>query len=106
MSRGNVLIISEDDEPSDPDDEEHGGSIHFEFSSPVDLHSIGLLDNEEGVVFDVQMSDGGYSAFINMNGGNNSFESVQLGKKQVTHLTVTFYGSGAITDINVACPLP
>lgn len=58
-ARGNVLIISEDDDSSDPDDNQKGGTMTFQFSSSVVLNSLGLLDNEEGVKLELFLASGG-----------------------------------------------
>ncbi|MEM6944166.1 MAG: hypothetical protein AAF565_10500, partial [Pseudomonadota bacterium] len=46
--RGNILIISEDGDQSDPDDEVNGGTIVFRFDEPTFVHSIIVFDTEEG----------------------------------------------------------
>ena len=50
-NRGNILIISEDGDQSDPDDSAKGGRITFNFDEPVDLKSVIALDAERGGVF-------------------------------------------------------
>ena len=45
-SQGNILIISEDNDSSDPDDAV-GGEIVFDFDYPSDLYDIKLIDIEE-----------------------------------------------------------
>jgi hypothetical protein len=104
---GNVLIISEDGNSTNPDDNKFGGVITFDFDPPMDLHSIGLLDNEESATFEVFTSDGGSSVVINENGGDNSWESVRsVAKPSVNKLVVKFAGSGAITDLTFLPPGP
>jgi len=104
---GNVLIISEDGNSTNPDDNKYGGVITFDFDPPVDLYSIGLLDNEESATFEVYTSDGGSSIVINDNGGDNSWESVRsIAKPSVEKLVVKFAGSGAITDLTFLPPAP
>ena len=98
--KGNVLIISEDGEETDPDDDANGGFLVFQFSEPIYVESVGLLDNDDSTLFSVTSADGSESHTYNANGGNNSFELVKIGKPAVTQLVVTFAGSGAITEIN------
>ena len=100
--QGNVLIVSEDNDASDPDDNQYPSSLVFTFASPIYIDSIGLLDNDDGTTFTIETSDGGSATIANWNGGNNSFESVKVGKPGVVKLTVDLSGSGAITDIT-AC---
>lgn len=59
VARGNVLIISEDNDSSDPDDNQKGGIMTFEFSSSVLLNGLGFLDNEEGVNLELFLAGGG-----------------------------------------------
>jgi hypothetical protein len=53
----------------------------------------------EKTVFEIRTADGGVSVIYNGNGGDNSFESVSIGKPAVKQITVNFLGSGAITDL-------
>ena len=48
LALGNVLILSEDGDSSDPDDNEAGGTIIATFNEPVSLKSVGLLDIGRG----------------------------------------------------------
>jgi hypothetical protein len=98
--KGNILIISEDGDENNPDDNANGGFLVFQFSEPIYLDSVGLLDNDDSTLFSVTSEDGSESHTYNANGGNNSFELVKIGKPAVTQLVVTFAGSGAITEIN------
>ena len=100
VSQGKVLIISEDENASNPDDNEFGGQLHFFFDPPRYLDSIGLLDNDEGAVFTVLTTDGDGSVYFDYAGGDNSYENVAIGKPSVMQLTVTFEGSGAISTLN------
>ena len=99
--QGNVLIVSEDNDATDPDDNGYPSKLVFTFASPLFIDWIGLLDNDEGTTFTIETSDGGSTTIANWNGGNNSFESVKVGKPGVTKLTVDLGGSGAISDISV-----
>jgi len=76
--------------------------LAFSFDPPRYIESIGLLDNEEGTIFSIQTSDGGSTTIMNINGGNNSFESVAIGKPSVSMIIVAFGGSGAVSDI-ISC---
>jgi glycerol uptake facilitator-like aquaporin len=42
--QGNILILSEDGDPNDPDDNDSGGDLIFTFDQPVFIRSVGLLD--------------------------------------------------------------
>ena len=46
MPRGNILIISEDENSDDPDDNAMGGELRFSFDPPRYLATVGLLDND------------------------------------------------------------
>jgi hypothetical protein len=98
--KGNILIISEDEDSSDPDDNHKGGVLTFDFPQPQPIDSIGFLDNERRTTFEIITSDGDSTLIDNRNGGDNSYELVPIRKQYVTRLIVTFYGSAAITEIN------
>ena len=63
QTKGNLLIVSEDGDGSDPDDDWNGGVLVFEFDPPRSIDSVGLVDNEEGSLFEVTVSDGS-STFV------------------------------------------
>jgi Flp pilus assembly protein TadG len=50
---GNVLIVSEDGDTSDPDDEALGGWILFHFDRPTRIDSLTVFDTEDGGVIRV-----------------------------------------------------
>lgn len=59
VPRGNLLIISQDDDSSDPNDNRRGGMMQFDFTPDVLAKGLGLLDNEEGVKIELFISGGG-----------------------------------------------
>ncbi len=98
---GNVLIISEDNDRSDPDDAAQGGVINFRFSGAVDLGSLDVIDNEEGgriVAFDGQGVRLGAVALQRADDGEvitydlSAFDDVR-------HLRVVLNGSGAVDNL-------
>lgn len=103
---GNVLIISEDGDSSDPDDNAGGGSICFTFDEPTDVKSLTVLDNEEG----------GYVKFWDVNGnylgkvylpttGDGEQALAELNMDNVGYMQVTLCGSGAIDNIVYDSPV-
>lgn len=99
---GNVLIISEDGDTSDPDDDAAGGTIKIEFDEPSTVSSIGLLD--------VEVSGGSVEFFdaesnfidaleIEPQKNGSSFELYPdvLG---VSYLELDLAGSGALTSLD------
>jgi hypothetical protein len=97
--KGKVLIISEDEDSSDPDDNKRGGQLIFSFKDPMPVDSIGLLDNEKRTTIEVITKGGHRTTIVNGKGGDNGYDLVTIGKKQVKKLVVTFRGSAAVTDI-------
>ena len=67
VSQGNVLIISQDGNPLDPNDNEGEGVLIFQFDPPRAIETLGLLDNDEGTVVEVITRDFGQSKIINKN---------------------------------------
>ncbi len=48
VQRGNCLIISEDNDPTDPDDNRDGGTLKFNFCAPAKLKYIVIIDPRSG----------------------------------------------------------
>ena len=104
LSRGKVLILSTDDNSSNPNDHRFGGYILFNFEVPMVVKEIGLLDNEENTKFDVVLADGSTRSIVAGQGGDNSYEGIvfgEFGLADVTSLQVNFGGSGAITHLEL-----
>ncbi|MGF1535850.1 MAG: CHRD domain-containing protein [Elainellaceae cyanobacterium] len=101
--QGNVLIISEDGDASDPDDNASGGIIRFDFDEVVDVDSIDLLDIEEDGVF-VQLFDldGDLIEQVDVDpAGDNALQTVAIAVEDVASLEVSFTASGAIAALNL-----
>lgn len=99
---GNVLIISEDLDASDPDDEAHGGVFTFTFDDPVAINHIDLLDidsNESGGSVVTVTTPSGQQTFNIATAGNNSYQRLLIDVADVTELEVNFVSSGAITEL-------
>jgi hypothetical protein len=103
---GKVLIISKDGDSLDPDDDEAGGSLTFDFNSPVIVHSIDLLDiNEEGGKIELFDAGGNLlSTTIIPAIGENTFQTVFVKAAtdgtpfEATRMVVTLAGDGAIAN--------
>lgn len=95
-TQGNILIITEDDDSSDPDDAADGGTIVFNFSSAVDLTSIVVVDTNAGSRI---ISDQGDEIIIpDLEDGQQA--TIDLSAfDDVTTLTIEFTGSGAVDDL-------
>ena len=104
IAQGNILIISEDGDESDPDDNAAGGTIIFDFDGPVRINMIDLLDIDAG-------ETGGTVTTFDANGnvisvhaiddlGDNSLQSIGIGDEGVSRLEVKLVGSGAITELS------
>jgi hypothetical protein len=116
IPRGQVLIISEDGDSTDPDDVDAPGLMRFDFDPPVELTEIRLLDIERGE------SGGTATAYDDVGNviltrplfvlGDNSFEVVQFLRKDVSRLDIELAGSAALTavifceDICILPPVP
>ena len=97
---GNVLILSEDGDQSDPDDNACGGSLLFEFESPASVNYLTFLDIEEGAYVKFYAPDGSYmgTACIpaTCNGGQLN---VCFNVDNVGSMEVILPGSGAIDNL-------
>jgi hypothetical protein len=103
--RGNVLIISEDGDPTDPDDQAAGGTITFAWDDPVLVDSIGLLDIDEagGEIRTYDPSGTLLATYSLVPQGDGSFQRIEIDDANVARLEVELAGSGAITDLSF-CP--
>ena len=99
---GNVLIISEDGDASDPDDNAAGGTISLELDDLATVNSIGLLDIDEpgsSITFYDDNSNPIETVEIE-NLGNNSFQEIDFDVSNVASLDIDLTGSGAVTGID------
>lgn len=100
---GNILIISEDGDQSDPDDNARGGKLIFTFENPVTVEAIQVLDIDCGecgsklVTYDQSGKIISCTAFSKL--GNNSFQTVDVNDRNVSRLEVRLAGSGAVGGI-------
>ena len=101
---GNVLIISEDGDGSDPDDEAHGGTLTFDFDSPVSINYLDLLDIDSdesgGSVVTLTTSSGTQTISIPAI-GNNSVQRIAIDVDDVELMKVDFVSSGGDFRIEV-----
>ena len=108
VALGNVLIVSEDADSTDPDDDFGGGTLIFDFDFPVYLDEVGILDIDVGhggtvEAFDAAGVSVGSAPILDP--GNNSVQTVQLGAAGVRRLVVTLVSGGALTEI-ISCSGP
>ena len=99
---GNVLIISEDGDSSDPDDDARGGTFTFTFDEPVTLNHLELLDidsNEQGGSVITVTSNLETTSFTIPALGDNSLQLLPINIENVTEFVVDFVSSGAISEI-------
>lgn len=98
---GNILIISEDNDASDPDDNAGGGVITFDFDAPSDLQNIRLLDIEEnGGSIKLFDADGNLIKTVAIPAaGNNSNQLIDLEAADVAVMEIHLAGSGAVDDL-------
>ncbi|MDV7144962.1 Hint domain-containing protein [Tropicimonas sp. TH_r6] len=104
---GNVLIISEDGDSSDPDDNASGGTITFEFDSAAHVQSLNLLDFEQGGTITCYDENGDVLKMIDLpstaNGGSCL---VDIDCEGVYVMEVTNPISGAIDDLAFSIDRP
>ncbi|MGD1925364.1 MAG: SdrD B-like domain-containing protein [Paracoccaceae bacterium] len=106
-AQGNVLIISEDGDSSDPDDEGDGGTLMAVFDQPSTVKSIVLLDTEEkGGTIDLFDDQGQLIASFEIPSiKDGKLQTIDLGDTAgVTTMKVNLPSSGAIDDLKFASP--
>ncbi|MEO1043205.1 MAG: hypothetical protein AAFX52_13040 [Pseudomonadota bacterium] len=114
LAPGNILILSEDGDASDPDDNARGGWIEFVFDTPVEFQSFVAFDiNEVGKIeLELFGASGSFGSVTNQFGAaDNAFELMEFAMSDVTRALFTLSGSGAIGNIAfssnvVQTPLP
>ena len=98
---GNVLIISEDGDSSDPDDNAGGGTFTFDFDGAVTVNSLTFLDVEESAWVKFYDEDGNLIKTVDVHGGaDNGQISVDFGVDNVGSMEVILGGSGAIDNLS------
>lgn len=95
---GNVLIVSEDGDSSDPDDVV-GGKITFEFDTPSDVFDLKVIDTEEGGTITLTLADGSTQTFDIPELVNGGVGQVVMDVADVVRMDVQLDGSGAIDDL-------
>ncbi|WP_353931014.1 SdrD B-like domain-containing protein [Okeanomitos corallinicola TIOX110] len=100
-AQGNILIISEDGDSSDPDDNAGGGTIIFTFDNAVNINSLSFVDIEEngGKVYTTDAN--GNETITHIPGvGDNSFQTLTINDTDVVELKVKFTGSGSVSSLD------
>ena len=100
-AQGNILIISEDGDSSDPDDNAHGGTITFDFDDAVNINALSFVDIEEngGKVFTTD-ANGNVTTTLIPGVGDNSFQTLSINDDDVVKLEVDLAGSGSISSLD------
>ncbi len=105
----NILIISEDNNSSDPDDSRFGGNIIIDFDPAVSNLDSLVLDIEESGSYINAYNDGVFLDQILLSTANGGMQTVDFTNltSEVDRLIVNIEGSGAIVELNFTpVPLP
>lgn len=97
---GNLVIIAENSNFSDPDDEARGGSVTFDFNSAVNLYSLDFADTRPGVSVEITDIFGAtflFTLFDDLDTGNNA---------PVNFMETLFFGNGVENAIRMVVNLP
>ncbi len=104
--QGNILILSEDGDSTDPDDERWGGVIEFDFSNfgdgQVTIGSLVVIDSEADSVVEIKLyRDGALIAIENVAGAGDGKLETRLPTPvpDIDYMIVKMEDSGAIDDI-------
>ncbi len=110
LPQGNVLIISEDMDSTDPDDYWAGGTFILTFEQPMDISAVHLLDIDSD---ETSGSVAGFDASGNEIVrvwipalGNNSFQILPLDFTDISRLEVHLESSGALAVVEICEELP
>lgn len=100
VNLGNVLIISEDGDQSDPDDNICGGTFVFEFEDPSDVANFRALDTEQGGQVRLYDVDGTLINTVYIDClPNNGQATIDVFTGNVARMEVELYGPGAIDGL-------
>lgn len=98
QNQGNLLIISEDNDSSDPDDAV-GGTITFTFDNPSFVYDIKAVDTEEGGTITLTLEDGSTQSFDIPSIPDGAIQQVLLDVDNVVEMEIVLDGSGAVDDL-------
>lgn len=100
----NVLVISEDNNASNPNDNATGGTLTFTFAQPTMLDEVHLLDIDYlGSKIRLFAADGSLISDTPIpRVGDNSFQIVTLNARRVSRMEIILTGPGAIAAV-VSC---
>ncbi|SLN16617.1 Ig-like domain-containing protein [Pseudooctadecabacter jejudonensis] len=97
---GNVLILSEDRDATDPDDNANGGTFLINFENPAYVSSLTLLDVEAGATVNYYDSHGNFLQSVNVTTADNGQHVVHSNINYVGQIEVILNGSGAIDNLS------
>ncbi len=101
---GNILIISEDGDSSNPDDNAAGGTIGIEFDELTQVNSLSFLDiDESDSAIAFYGEDDSILEIAEIPSlGDNSFQELDVDVFGVSRIEIEFVGSGALTELDFA----
>jgi len=98
---GNILILSEDGDSSDPDDNATGGTFVFEFIGPATVNSLDFVDQGTNTEIRLYDEDGNLISEIDVPAGaDNTLITQAINVAGVFRMEVTLEGGGAVTNLN------
>ncbi len=103
LPQGNVLIISEDGDSTDPDDNAAGGTLRFQWDNSVRLTDLDLLDidlQEQTVTVETFQGNSPLNSYTAKNLGDNSHQTVELNGELSDQLDLNLVHSGAVTGLS------
>ena len=98
--QGNMLIVSEDNDSSDPDAARKGGTLTFDFDAPTRVESLTFIDIEKGAWIKAYDDRGKLIDLIQTGRtGDGELKIVDIDLDGVSKLEVRIKGSGAVDDL-------
>jgi len=91
---GNVLIISQNNDPNAPNDNSTGGIIRFDWQEPTQVNYINILDADKGdranKILTYDVAGNKLAEYAVRPIGDNSYQRIQLGGELAIRLEVVF----------------
>lgn len=100
--QGNILIVSEDGDSSDPDDA-IDGAITIDFDNPAEVLDLKVIDTEEGGLITATLRNGDAVEIEIPQIANGGVAQVLIDLQDVVSLEIMITGSGGIDDL---CYIP
>ncbi|WP_439154675.1 Hint domain-containing protein [Yoonia sp.] len=98
---GNALILSKDNDPTEPDVDNDGGTFLFEFTGPTTINSLDFIGRNRDTTIRFFDENGNQISQINVpDGDRNTVFTQTINVAGVSRMEVTLEGKAALDNLN------